>query len=309
VVLTLQALAVYQLVFRDHGPPSFRRGGAFVAAGTNGRPLPYAPAGASDDPNATTTTAAADAPPASGAPSPFPAVGVGAPSTDGADNGGSPVEVGPPPVPAVGTYMYEVAGSESASGFGSRDYPSTMTFDAHTSPDATGQVVVDLRFSQDHEEREILERTPDGLAFAFEGGSITFGPGTQTSEADYDPPMVQIPAALTPGSTISGASAAKNNDGSTSRVEDWAVSVVGQETLDVGGTSVDTWVVDVQRTSRPGSSDQVNRYRRYWYDPSRALWVRWHEIFHGSRDVSAFSFHYDTDYTATLTTLPTASSS
>jgi len=157
-------------------------------------------------------------------------------------------------VPAVGTYTYEVAGSESATGFGSRAYPSTMTFDAHTSPDAEGQVVVDLRFSQDHEEREILERTPDGLAFAFEGGSITFGPGTQTSEADYDPPMVQIPTALTPGSTISGTSAAKNSDGSTSRVEDWAVSVVGQETLDIGGTSVDTWVVDVQRCGGMRSS-------------------------------------------------------
>jgi hypothetical protein len=36
--------------------------------------------------------------------------------------------------------------------------------------------------------------------------------------------------------------------------------------------------------------------------------VRWHEIFHGSRDFTAFSFHYDTDYTATLTTLPVSSS-
>src|SRR4051794_30273121 len=56
VLLALQALVVYQLVLRAHGPPNFRRGGAFYAVGTNGRPVPYAPAGANDDPNATTTT-------------------------------------------------------------------------------------------------------------------------------------------------------------------------------------------------------------------------------------------------------------
>jgi hypothetical protein len=56
----------------------------------------------------------------------------------------------------------------------------------------------------------------------------------------------------------------------------------------------------VQRNSEPGSSDEVNRFRRYWYDPTRALWVRWHEVFHGSRDMFGLTFSYDTDYTATL---------
>jgi hypothetical protein len=300
VLLALQALAVYQLVFRAHGTPNFRRGGTFVAVGTNGRPVPYAPAVAASDASAVTTTTAPTSTPS------ITATGEPQDGTSGGSVSGAVTDSGrPADLPATGTYTYAVAGSERATGLGSRDYPSTMTFDVHTSPDLDPtEVVADLRFSENHEEREILRRTPDGMAFAFEGGSITFGPGTQTSQADYDPPMVQIPTTLTPGFTTSGTSTAKNNDGSTSRVEDWTVSVLGQETVDIGGTAVDTWVVDVHRSTRPGSSDKVNRQRRYWYDPTRALWVRWHETFHGSRDYAAITFTYDTDYTATLTALP-----
>src|SRR5690348_10263532 len=55
VLLLLQSLALYQLVLRAHGRPSFRRGGAFAIVGANGRPVPYAPAGS----NAPTTTSPA----------------------------------------------------------------------------------------------------------------------------------------------------------------------------------------------------------------------------------------------------------
>src|SRR3954452_146220 len=59
VLVLLQALALYQLVFRAHGRPSFRRGGAFAIVGTTGRPVPYAPAGS--DASTTTTASAAGA--------------------------------------------------------------------------------------------------------------------------------------------------------------------------------------------------------------------------------------------------------
>ena len=299
MLLLVQALAVYQLVFRAHGRPSFRRGGSFVIAGTNGRPVPYA--AAEGDALATSTTA----PPAAVGPSSEPSTPGSVPDDASGDVTAAATAAEPALLPAVATYTYAVAGSERATGFGGRAYPATMTFDVHASPDLDAtEVVADLQLSEDHQEREILQRTPDGLAFAFEGGSITFGPGTQTSEADYDPPMLQVPATLTPGFTASGTSTARNSDGSTSRVEDWTIAVVGQETVDVGGTPVDTRVIDLHRATRPGSSDQVDRQRRYWYDPVRALWVRWHETFHGARDVTAFTFTYDTEYTATLTALP-----
>src|SRR3954471_13303877 len=57
-----QSLAVYQLVFRAHGVPSFHRGGEFVAVGSPGHPTPY---GAVDV--------------AGGGPSPAPATPVSVP--------------------------------------------------------------------------------------------------------------------------------------------------------------------------------------------------------------------------------------
>src|SRR4051812_42055275 len=109
--MALQALAVYQLVFRAHGAPNFRRGGAFVAVGTSGRPVPYAPAVAASDAGTvtTTTTAAVTAPPITGAGEP----------PDGASEGsvsGAVTDAGrPADVPAVATYTYAVAGSERAT--------------------------------------------------------------------------------------------------------------------------------------------------------------------------------------------------
>jgi hypothetical protein len=81
--------------------------------------------------------------------------------------------------------------------------------------------------------------------------------------------------------------------------------VVGTEDVVVGGNPVATVVVDVHRATQPGSSDQLTRDRRYWFDPVHALWVKWHERFHGERSAGIGTFTYDTDYTATLTQFPT----
>src|SRR3954452_11316783 len=56
VLVVGQSLAVYQLVFRAHGVPSFHRGGEFVAVGSPGRPTPY---GAVDVAGGATSTAPA----------------------------------------------------------------------------------------------------------------------------------------------------------------------------------------------------------------------------------------------------------
>src|SRR5205814_7244299 len=112
------------------GRPNFRRGGAFAIVGTNGRAVPYAPAG-SDAP--TTTDSTADA---ASAGTPPDATGSGAAQGESsADIGAAATSVDPPGLPAVATYTYAVTGSERATGFGSRHYPPTMTVDVHTSPD------------------------------------------------------------------------------------------------------------------------------------------------------------------------------
>jgi hypothetical protein len=194
-----------------------------------------------------------------------------------------------------------VDGSEGASFFGTRRYPDRMTMVAHGAPGlAPDQLVFDLRYSDQHEEREIVNFKDDGIYFDFEGGSVTFGPRTETSEADYEPPMIQIPKPLSAGLTRSATVQAKSANGSVVRTEDVKVTVLGQETVPVAGANVATWKVQVNRQFRPGSADEGTRVRTYWFDPARNLWVKFAENFHGQRNTVGFRFTYDSNLTATL---------
>jgi hypothetical protein len=294
--------AAYQLGVRAHRAPSFAKGGAFLSAGdiqtpgVNGVPFPYG--------DATATTAAGAATTAAGSVTASPGTTVAHPAVTTAPIA-STTTIDPnaalvtPNKPAVGTYTYALDGTEGATGFGSRGYPARGTDVIHADRTVrSDELVHDLRLSDQHEEREVVRYSPQGLAFSFEGGSITFGPGTQTSQATYAPLMVQVPFPLRAGAQASGSSAAKDG-ASTARVEDWTTKVVGQEVLTVLGQRHTTWVIDIQRTTTPGGSEHVNRFRRYWYDPALGVWVKWTERFHASRDLLV-DFSYDTNYTATL---------
>ena len=211
----------------------------------------------------------------------------------------------PPVLPADGVYVYRLSGSEAASLFGRRSYPSTMSVAVHRAPDVgPGAAVLDHTFSAEHTERQVLASTGDGTSLRFEGGRIAFGMADQTSQAAYDPPLLQHPRSLDVGTRRAGSSVAREPGGAVARVEDWSVAVVGREPVDVGGRIVDTVVIETHRQSRPGTSDQLTRDRRVWLDPSRALAVRWTERFTGSRTLGPVSFTYETEYTATLATLP-----
>ncbi|MGH8990564.1 MAG: hypothetical protein ACRDZ7_03450 [Acidimicrobiia bacterium] len=219
---------------------------------------------------------------------------------------GSPTTVPPaqpagPEVPALGTYTYAVAGDERVTGLGSRKFPERMTTVVHRGGGlAADQLVFDLRYSDEHEEREIVGFRGDGIYFDFEGGSVTFGPRTETNEGDYEPPLLQLPRPLQAGVTRSGTTEVRRSDGSISRTEDWTVKVVGQETITVAGAAVQTWKVETDRKSRPGSAEVNNRQRTYWYDPGRAMWVRFTDVLHGSRAQGPFTFTYDSSLTADL---------
>jgi hypothetical protein len=114
------------------------------------------------------------------------------------------------------------------------------------------ETVFDFYFSDDHEERQIVRADGSGLAATFEGGSITFGPGTQTSQADYAPPMLPVPAdggTRPPGTAAKGTSEARDGDQVT-RVEDWTVTNAGTEEIDVAGQRTLTWVIKSERQNR-----------------------------------------------------------
>lgn len=207
-----------------------------------------------------------------------------------------------PARPAMGTYAFAVDGEEGATGFGSRRFPGEMTTVVHGGPGlAPDEVVFDITYSNEHAERQIVAYRGDGVYFTFEAGRVTFGPGSQTSEADYDPPMLQIPWPLEPGATRSGASQAKDGDGSVTRTEDWTVTVIGVEPVTAAGGAVEAWKVQIERRSRPGSPEQVVRQRTNWYDPGRGIWVKFEETVHGERGAGVGTFTYDSRLTATLT--------
>lgn len=309
------------------GPPSFRRGGQFAVAGaptsttsatgvvteTTATAMspgtPEATAGSSTTittarqaaggsattattrPAATTTTRAPSGPaPAPAATAPAPAPSAPAPKTPSG-----------PGRPVLGTYTWTVDGTEGASFVGSRKLPEKMTMVVHAGtglqPD---QLAFDLTYSDKHAEREIVGFRNDGIYFDFEGGSVTFGPRTETSQADYEPPILQVPSPLQPGLSRSGVTKANGADGNVSRTEDWKTTVLGQEAVTVGGVTVNAWKIEVQRKFRPGTADQGYRNRTMWFDPARNIWVKFTEVFHGERHTAGFSFTYDSNVTATL---------
>ncbi len=330
--VTLLAAGVIGYKLLDKGPPSFSRGGQFAVAGppTSATSAPVisseptatssvpaavpgstAPAsssttattakqaaGAAASPTTATTRRAATATTRAGSgPAPTP------PTTAGkaAPQPATPATPMAPGKPAVGTYTWAVDGTEGASFVGTRRYPARMTMVVHAGagikPD---QLVFDLTYSDKHAERQIVGFRNDGVYFDFEGGSVTFGPRTETSQADYEPPILQIPFPLQPGLSRSGVTKAKGANGSVSRTEDWKATVMGQEPVQVAGATVNAWKVQVDRKFRPGSADQGFRNRTLWFDPARNMWIKFTEVFHGERKEAGFSFSYDSNMTAVL---------
>ena len=324
VALLAAGVIGYKLTHK--GPPSFRRGGSFAIAG----PPPSSTTSSTADPAATTTSIAAAVPsntapaaPSStattrkaGAVSTTTATrsGGAATSTTRAASGPAPTTTvtGPSKAtpapnaqpggkPAAGTYTWTVDGTEGASFVGTRKFPDKMTMVVHGGAGVKAdQLVMDLTYSDKHAERQIVGFRNDGIYFDFEGGSVTFGPRTETSQADYEPPILEIPLPLQAGLSRTGVTKAKGANGSVSRTEDWKTTVLGQEAVTIGGATVNAWKVEVQRKIRPGTADQGYRNRTMWFDPARNIWVKFTEVFHGERNQTGFSFSYDSNATAVL---------
>ena len=324
--VTVVAAGVIGYKLTHKGPPSFRRGGQFAVAGapsstssteattgtTGGTPTtsaadPSATAPASSSTTATTAARAAT----SGATTATSGPRATTPTTRAASGPvptTAPKSTAPAPAPsqpgtlgkpAVGTYTWNVDGTEGASFVGTRKFPDKMTMVVHSAPGLKpDQLVYDLTYSDKHAEREIVGFRNDGVYLDFEGGSVTFGPRTETSQADYEPSILEIPWPLKAGFTQSGVSKAKNGDGSVSRTENWTTTVVGQEPVTVGGTTVNAWKVQIDRKFT--GTDQGTRGRTMWFDPARNMWVKFVDVLHAERHQVGFSFTYDSNVTAVL---------
>lgn len=286
----LASAMLYQTNVRSERPPTFSKGGTFAA------------------PKSGATSGGVEVNGEVARPSASPATSLlrssATLSAQGNDPSRSTQEAVVPQLPAPGVYTYKVEGYEEATGFGQRDYPDTMTMTVHRPGGAEledNEIVFDLFFSDDHQEREIVQYTTAGVSFTFEAGEITFGAfPPQTSEASYRPPMFQVPFPLDFDVKRTGTSEAVASDGTVTRTEDWTLEVLGRETLDVLNSSVDSWVTKIHRLTKPGSSESVDRTRQYWFDTGRMAWVKWTEEFRGEQDIGPGTFSYHTEFTATL---------
>jgi hypothetical protein len=291
LIIFAASTLLYQTNVRSDRPPAFGRGGAFAGSLTNPGILDGDRNVSSPSPLPTGISRSSAT--ISVAPTPKPGSG----GVDGAF-----------PLPTFAKYVYAVSGYEEATAFGRRSYPPEMTTTVHrTQPTDPGvprvgddEVIFDLFFSDNHEEREIVAYRDNAIVFTYEAGSVTFGPATRTSEATYDPPMLQIPVPLEEGAQVSGTSRAKDSGGNVTRTEDWTVTVQGRDVIPVMRKQTPVWIVKIDRQSKPGSSERVTRSRTYWFDPQRSIWVKWQETLNGSQDFGPGDFNYRTEFTATL---------
>jgi len=302
VLLAGGAFGAARIGGQSHRLPTFAVGGAFLRDGR--------PAG-TPDPVSRGLTASAAAPAytstSSAAPGPSVSADSAVASPARAAATASPVgrphvsNASGPILPAAGTYTYSISGQESSTGFGARSFPSTMSIDVHRGSGLpANQVVLDITFSSQHQEREILQYDQRGISMVYEAGAVTFGPMTQTNQATYVPAMVQMPLPDEAGALASGTSAARNSDGSTDRIEDWTTSVQGIEAVQTQSGYRQCPVIRIERRTRPGSADQETRRVSYRYDPGLGIWDRWTVLMHAQRSYVGFTFTYDENFTATL---------
>lgn len=301
-------LAVGAAGFEGYGaytrskPVDYSRGGEDFAQVTSPSASPTAGAqpGATAGPTATTGPTAS-AGPVTALPRTVTTAGptAAAPVVTSAPQ--QPRAVPPVPVPAVGTYQLAVSGSEKVQ-FGPVSFcnqklptrthlvvkraagesPTSYDFDVPFFPEKAGQ----------HDERHIYRFTKTAVFLDYEIASVTCQGVRQSSETSYKPEQPRFELPLRVGSSW------HYKGGGTDRTEDATFTVQRTETLTVAGQKVLTYVVHTSTTftgSESGTRDQT-----WWYAPSWAMPVKWHEKQSGHRSGASYSG----DITASVVSRP-----
>lgn len=200
--------------------------------------------------------------------------------------------------PAVGTFAYNVDGTEQATGFGTRKLPTAMT--VAIKHDGASGFIADFALGPNHTEHEVWSASAELIGLRSETITAVFGPVTRSMVGTYDATVGRMVLPLKSSASRAGVSVAHDANGAVARTEDWTVTDVSAQPVTVGGTSVSAWQVTLLRTSRSGAAEPLNETRKAWFDPAHGVWVKWQTQLHTERGVSA----YDLAYTATLTKLP-----
>lgn len=255
-------------------------------------------------PTAGTTTAAAATEPPSPTPRPttptLPRVDV---TPQPAPTGTARPEArsGAVVVPAVGTYPLAVQGSERVQfgpvSFCSQTLPTSThlvvkrasgesatsyDFDVPFFPSSTGR----------HDERHIYRYTTSAVLLDYEIATVTCQGIRQSSDTSFTPEQKRVEIPLTVGASW------HNHGGGPNRTEDATTKVLRTEVLQIQGRSVLTYVIETT-TSFTGD-ESGTRDQTWWYAPSWAMPVKWHEKQSGHRSGASYSG----DITATVLAHP-----
>jgi hypothetical protein len=297
-------LAVAVAGFEGYGaytrsqPVDYSRGGGEFAALPSTTPT----AGTSEVPGATATpTVGAGSTPTSvplvgGTSAPTVAATTGPTVAPAATRVASTVGV-----PAVGTYPLAVQGSEKVQfgpvSFCDQTLPSSThlvvkkaagesatsyDFDVPFFPSSTGR----------HDERHIYRYTATAVFLDYEIATVTCQGVRQSSETSFAPEQKRVAIPLKVGASW------HNHGGSSDRTEDATTKVLRTETLTIHGERVLTYVIETTTSFTGGESG--TRDQTWWYAPSWAMPVKWHEKQSGHRSGASYSG----DITATVLARP-----
>jgi hypothetical protein len=204
-------------------------------------------------------------------------------------------------VPAVGTYPLAVQGKEKVQ-FG------PVSFCNQTLPTSTHLVVkkaagesgtsydFDVPFfpsqSGQHDERHIYRYTPTAVLLDYEIATVTCQGVRQSSETSFTPEQKRVEIPLRVGASW------HNHGGGADRTEDATTKVLRTEVLRLQGRSVLTYVIETTTSFTGGESG--TRDQTWWYAPSWAMPIKWHEKQSGHRSGASYSG----DITATVLAHP-----
>jgi hypothetical protein len=204
-------------------------------------------------------------------------------------------------VPAVGTYPLAVQGSEKVQ-FG------PVSFCSQTLPSSTHLVVkraagesptsydFDVPFFPSsagrHDERHIYRYTSTAVFLDYEIATVTCQGVRQSSDTSFTPEQKRVEIPLQVGASW------HSHGGGASRTEDATTTVLRTEALQIQERSVLTYVIETT-TSFTGD-ESGTRDQTWWYAPSWAMPVKWHEKQSGHRSGASYSG----DITATVLAHP-----
>jgi hypothetical protein len=205
------------------------------------------------------------------------------------------------PTPRAGSYALAVSGSEHVK-FGpfsacTNTFPSSSQLVvSHASGESGASYDFDQRFypatANKHDERHIYRYSRSGVVLTFEEATVTCGGVKQSTTVNYSPAQTRVRLPLAVGASW------HSKGGDSSRTEDATASVVGTERVTVAGTSYLTYVIDTN--VKMTGSETGNRAQRWWWSPTLAIPLKWHESLSGSRSGASYS----EDVTCSVVALP-----